>query len=70
MSVESIRARMAEIEASRAALPPEERARLEADELAAQRESWVRAMGPCEHGVLDFEECADCRIGRPANVGG
>ena len=27
----------------------------------AQRESWVRAMAPCEHGVADFEECARCR---------
>lgn len=27
-----------------------------------QRESWVRAMTtPCEHGVLDFEQCAECR---------
>lgn len=28
----------------------------------AQRESWVRAMTtPCEHGVLDFEQCGECR---------
>ena len=28
----------------------------------AQRESWVRAMTtPCEHGVLDFEQCGQCR---------
>lgn len=26
-----------------------------------QRESWVRGMGPCEHGVRDFETCAECR---------
>lgn len=27
-----------------------------------QRESWIRAMTtPCEHGVLDFETCAQCR---------
>jgi hypothetical protein len=29
---------------------------------AAQRESFVRGMTtPCEHGVLDFEQCAKCR---------
>lgn len=26
-----------------------------------QRESWVRGMAPCEHGVLDWETCPDCR---------
>jgi len=32
----------------------------------AQRESWVKGMTtPCEHGVLDFETCADCRAGTP-----
>lgn len=31
-------------------------------ERETQRESWVRAMTtPCEHGVLDFEQCGDCR---------
>lgn len=34
--------------------------------LAAQRESWVRGMTtPCEHGVLDFEQCRDCRNPAP-----
>ncbi|TCM56197.1 hypothetical protein C8J36_103569 [Rhizobium sp. PP-F2F-G48] len=34
--------------------------------LAAQRESWVRGMTTtCEHGVLDFEQCCDCRKTRP-----
>lgn len=29
---------------------------------AAQRESFVRGMTtPCEHGVLDFEQCDQCR---------
>jgi len=28
---------------------------------AAQRESWVRGMAPCEHGVSDWEDCPDCR---------
>jgi len=27
----------------------------------AQRKSFIRAMTtPCEHGVLDFEQCGDC----------
>lgn len=39
-------------------LPPEERRRM----IAAQRASYVRGMTtPCEHGVLDFEQCGDCR---------
>lgn len=50
-----------DIERKRAAMPPEERAKLEADELQAQRESWVRGMAPCEHGVADWEECEQCR---------
>ena len=40
------------------ALSPEEKAA----HRRAQRESWVRGMTtPCEHGVLDFEQCGDCR---------
>lgn len=40
------------------ALSPEERAAHD----RAQRESWVRGMmARCEHGVLDFEQCPDCR---------
>lgn len=27
----------------------------------AQRESFIRAMAPCEHGELDFEQCGECR---------
>lgn len=28
----------------------------------AQRESWLRGMTQgCEHGVLDFEQCPQCR---------
>lgn len=27
----------------------------------AQRQSFVRAMAPCEHGVRDFEDCTECR---------
>lgn len=30
-------------------------------EIDAQRQSFIRAMTtPCEHGVLDFEQCPDC----------
>lgn len=33
-----------------------------ADMRKAQRESFIRGMTtPCEHGVLDFEQCPDCR---------
>jgi hypothetical protein len=59
--VDNLRQTLAEIEARRAAMSPEQRAKLEADELAAQRESWIRAMAPCEHGVADWETCAQCR---------
>lgn len=39
-------------------LPPAERHRV----IAAQRRSFIRGMTtPCEHGVLDFEQCGDCR---------
>lgn len=31
----------------------------------AQRESFTRAMQPCEHGVYDFETCPDCRSDQP-----
>lgn len=26
----------------------------------AQRESFIRAMGPCEHGDYDWETCSQC----------
>lgn len=30
--------------------------------LAEQRKSWVRGMtARCEHGMVDFEQCPDCR---------
>lgn len=29
--------------------------------IEAQRQSWVRAMAPCEHGIRDWEDCPDCR---------
>ncbi len=32
------------------------------DEIEAQRKSFVRGMtARCEHGELDFEQCAKCR---------
>lgn len=31
-------------------------------EIEAQRQSFIRGMTtPCEHGVLDFEQCPECR---------
>lgn len=39
------------------AMTPEQ----QADMWRAQKESYVRGMKPCEHGVLDFETCPDCR---------
>ena len=59
--MDHIRAKLAEIESYRASLPPVDRAELERLELIAQRESWIRAMAPCEHGVADFEQCSQCR---------
>lgn len=32
------------------------------EEIEAQKASWVRGTStPCEHGVLNFEECPECR---------
>jgi hypothetical protein len=51
---ESIRAAMGAVEE----MTPEQRAEM----WRKQRESFVRAMTtPCEHGVLDFEQCGECR---------
>lgn len=60
MGERTIAEMLADIEARRAALPPEERARVEREELAAQRESWIRGMAPCEHGDPDWETCPGC----------
>ena len=27
----------------------------------AQKQSFIRGMGPCEHGERDFETCPQCR---------
>jgi hypothetical protein len=41
-----------------AAMTPAEREKM----LASQRESFARGMStPCEHGILDFEQCPECR---------
>lgn len=41
-----------------AAMTPEQRAEM----WRKQRESFIRGMTtPCEHGELDFEQCAQCR---------
>lgn len=37
------------------ATPDERRAMID-----AQRESWIRAMAPCEHGDPDWETCPEC----------
>ena len=60
-NVDELHAMLAKIEAKRAAMDPEHRAALEAAELAAQRESWIRAFEPCEHGDYDWETCSQCR---------
>lgn len=36
---------------------PEQKAAM----IEAQRQSWQRAFAPCEHGVVDWEECIACR---------
>jgi hypothetical protein len=38
------------------AMPPEAKAEM----WRKQRESWVRAFGPCEHGDYDWETCPQC----------
>lgn len=40
-------------------------------EIEAQRQSWVRGMtARCEHGVVDFEQCPQCRHLQEEGVGG
>ncbi|MDQ3023029.1 MAG: hypothetical protein M3R04_01395 [bacterium] len=58
---DKISAALAQIEVVRSAMAPADRAALEAQERQAQRESWIRGMAPCEHGVLDWETCDQCR---------
>lgn len=36
---------------------PEQKAEM----IKAQRESWLRAFAPCEHGDYDWETCPKCR---------
>ena len=40
-----------------AAMSPAEYAAM----IEAQRQSFARAMAPCEHGIVDWETCPDCR---------
>lgn len=57
MTEKSIDQLLVEAKAKYEALSPEEKTK--ADQ--AQKESFVRAMTtPCEHGVLDFEDCHEC----------
>jgi hypothetical protein len=37
-------------------MPPEQKQAM----FEAQRESFIRAMAPCEHGNLDWETCPHC----------
>ena len=53
------------IRRERDAMPPAKREKLERRERQAQRESWVRAMAPCEHGIIDWENCVQCREPKP-----
>jgi hypothetical protein len=40
-------------------------------EIEAQRQSWVRGMtARCEHGVVDFEQCPQCRRSQEASEKG
>lgn len=38
------------------AMTPAEKAEM----IRKQRESWIRAFEPCEHGEVDFEQCGKC----------
>lgn len=42
------------------AMTPDQRAKFEQAQLEAQRESWIRAFEPCEHGDYDWETCPQC----------
>lgn len=46
-----------EAKAKVAAMTPAEREQMH----RAQAESWARAFAPCEHGMVDFEDCEQCR---------
>lgn len=49
---------IAQAQAAYEAMTPEQQAEM----WRKQKESYVRGMTtPCEHGVLDFETCPDCR---------
>lgn len=54
---EELSAMLLRAKARVAAMTPEERLAM----IEAQRQSFVRAMAPCEHGIADWEDCSDCR---------
>lgn len=33
-----------------------------------QKESWIRGMQPCEHGVYDWETCVECKNKNETNL--
>jgi hypothetical protein len=51
---------IAAYKAKLAGMSPDERRAFEREQIAAQRESWIRAFGPCEHGDYDWETCPQC----------
>lgn len=65
---EKLKQLLADAKARTDAMSPEEREEM----WRRQRESYVRSMTtPCEHGVLDWETCPDCRGATPiANADG
>lgn len=39
------------------AMSPEDYAAM----IEAQSQSYARSLAPCEHGMVDFEQCSECR---------
>lgn len=52
-----LRERLIEAHARTLAMTPEQKQAM----FDAQRESFIRGMGPCEHGDYDWETCPQCR---------
>lgn len=48
---------LAEAKANVERMTPDQRAAMH----EAQRQSYARSLAPCEHGKVDFEQCAECR---------
>lgn len=51
---------IAEWQARRDKMTPDERRAEDLYWMERQRESWIRAFAPCEHGDPDWETCAQC----------